>query len=80
MPFIDIAERVALVKGLLEGIEACLRIKFGDEGLELIPELRAIRDHEVLRKVLARIEKAASPNELRRVWTRKRRSKPTEPK
>ncbi len=67
MPFIDIAERDNLGKGLLEGIEACLKIKFGDEGLELMPELREIRDHELLRKVLTRIEKAASPKDLLRV-------------
>jgi hypothetical protein len=75
MPFIDIAERVGIEKGLLRGIEACLRMKFGAKGEELMPELRAIRDHEVLDKVLARIETADSPDTLRRVWTRKRRSK-----
>jgi hypothetical protein len=80
MPFIDGFERRGLEEGLLLGIEAALRIRFGAEGLELKPELRAIHDHEVLRKVLARIEKVASPADLRRVWTRKRRSKPTEPK
>ena len=80
MPFIDIIERRGMEKGLLEGIEACLRVKFGAEGLELMPELRDLHDHEVIRKVLARIENAASPNDLRRVWTRKRRSKTTEPK
>ena len=52
MPFIDIAERVGLGKGLLQGIEACLKMKFGAEGLKLMPELREIRDHELLDKVL----------------------------
>ncbi len=80
MPFIDIAERVGIENALLRGIEACLRMKFGAKGEELMPELRAIQDHEVLDKVLARIETADSPDELRRVWTRKRRSKTTEPK
>jgi hypothetical protein len=80
MPFIDGFERRGLEKGLLIGIEACLKFKFGAEGLERMPELREIHDHEVLRKVLARIEKAASPAHLRQVWTRRRRSKTAEPK
>jgi hypothetical protein len=79
MPFIDIAERMVMVKTLLEGIEVALDVKFGAEGLGLMPELRQIRDHEVLRKVLAKIKAADSPAELRRVWTRKRRPKKEEP-
>ena len=38
-------------------------MKFGAEGLELMPELREIRDHELLGKILARIETAASPDD-----------------
>jgi hypothetical protein len=79
MPFIDIAERMGMEKGLLRGIETCLRMKFGAEGLELMPELRQIQDHEILDKVLSRIETSASPDDLRRVWTRKRRPKTAKP-
>jgi hypothetical protein len=75
MPFITIAERVGIEKGLIEGIEACLKLKFGAEGLELMPEIRELQDHELLRAVLHAIRAAASPDELRRVWTRRRRSK-----
>ncbi|HZW33046.1 MAG TPA: hypothetical protein VFF52_20185 [Isosphaeraceae bacterium] len=75
MPFMTIFERVGLEKGLLKGIEACLKMKFGDEGLKLMPELREIQDHELLGKILDAIEPAASPEELRRAWTRKRRSR-----
>jgi hypothetical protein len=79
MSFIDIIERRGLEKGLLQGIEVSLDVKFGAEGLELMPELRQIRDHVSLGKILARIKTAASPDDLRRVWTRKRRSKKAEP-
>lgn len=74
MPFITIAERIGMEKGLLEGLEVSLKMKFGEEGLNLMPELREIQNHEVLRTVLRAIESAASPDELRRVWTRKLRA------
>jgi hypothetical protein len=78
MPFMDIYERTGLQKGLLEGIEPLLDVKFGVEGLALMPEIREIRDHVLLRKILKRIRTASSPAEVRRVWTRKPRPKPTE--
>jgi hypothetical protein len=73
MPFLNIADRMALVQGLLRGIEMCLKVKFGAVGLELMPELRQIRDPALLEKVLDRIETAANPDDVRRVWTRQRR-------
>ena len=42
-----------------------------------MPELREIQDHVLLGKVLDAIETVASPDDLRRIWTRKRRSKKT---
>ena len=69
MPFITIADRVGHGEGLLQGLEVSLQMKFGDEGLELMPELREIHDHELLGAVLGAIPTAASPDDLRRVWT-----------
>ncbi len=77
MPFIDIVERARMEKGLIEGIEVSLELKFGEEGLKLLPEIRQIQDHEALRKILRAIKTAASPDELRRVWARGRRPKKT---
>jgi hypothetical protein len=79
MPFITITERMALEEGLLQGIEACLKLKFGAEGRELMPELREIQDPILLGKILNAIETVASPEELRRVWKRGRRSKKGRP-
>ena len=79
MPFINTFERYGMRQGLLQGIEVCLELKFGAEGLALMPELREIRDHELLGKILTRIKTADSPADLRRVWTRKRRRKDAEP-
>jgi hypothetical protein len=75
MPFISTPERIGMEKGLLKGIEACLKLKFGTRGLELMPEIRELQDHEVLEAVLDAIETAASPDQVRRVWAPKRRPK-----
>ena len=75
MPFMTFFERVGMEKGLLEGIEVALHLKFGDEGLKLMPELRELQDHVLLEKILWAIEPAASPQDLRRKWMRWRRSK-----
>ena len=42
MPFLTIAGRMAMKEGLLQGIEACLHLKFGDQGLKLTPDLREL--------------------------------------
>lgn len=75
MPFIDMFEHKGLEEGLLAGIEVSLEVKFGAEGLALLPGIQAIQDHEVLRSVLQAIKTAASPDELRRVWVRRRPKK-----
>lgn len=79
MPFINIIERMGMEKGLLRGIEVALDLKFGTKGLELMPEIRQIRDHVMLDKILARIKTADSLDTVRRVWTRKRRPKAAKP-
>src|SRR5262249_46946994 len=66
MPFITITERIGIEKGLLRGLEVSLQLKFGDEGLKLMPELRELQDHGLLDAVLDAIPTAASPDELRR--------------
>jgi hypothetical protein len=75
MPFITIAERVGMEKGLLEGIEVALEVKFGKPGLDLMPEIRRLEDHEVLQAVLRAIPAADRPEDLRRIWAPGRRSK-----
>jgi hypothetical protein len=75
MPFMNTFDRAVLRDGLLRGIEALLEVRFGTAGLELMPEIRQIHDHVVLDKVLTKIKTAASLDDVRRVWTRKRRPK-----
>jgi hypothetical protein len=73
MPYMSTLDRIAMKQGLLRGIEVALDLKFGATGLELMPELRQIQNHVLLDKILARIKTADSPDDLRRVWTRRRR-------
>ncbi len=84
MPFVTIAERVGMEKGIekgkelgkekgllegrLEGIQLGLTMKFGIKGLELMPEIREIQDHELLHIILSAIPTADSPEELSRLW------------
>ncbi len=75
MPFMTIFERIGMEKGLLHGLEVALKLKFGAEGLKLMSELRELHDHELLSRILHAISAAASPDDLRRMWTRKRRSR-----
>jgi len=67
MPYITSIERLATQKGIEQGIEQSLqqmrqilwesielslRLKFGDEGLEILPEVSEIQDVEQLRAIL----------------------------
>jgi hypothetical protein len=69
MPFITSVERDGIRAGLLQGIEVSLDIKFGADGLKLLPEIRKIQDHEKLAAVLHTIRSAATPEEVRRAWS-----------
>jgi hypothetical protein len=68
MPFMTTPERLGRQEGLLKGIEACLEVKFGAEGLKLLPEIRELDDHEVFDAVLQAIRRAVTLDEVRRVW------------
>ena len=81
MPFITTPERIGREEGLAaglakgrtegrtEGIEVALELKFGEAGLRLMPEIRAIADEAKLEAVLRAIRTAAAPEDLRRIWT-----------
>src|SRR5262249_34289230 len=75
MPHLTRFQRLARAEALLEGIEAVLDVRFGGEGLKLLPELREVRDHEVLQAVLQAAKTAARPDELRRLWIGRRPKK-----
>lgn len=68
MPFITTPERYGRAEGLAKGIEAILRVRFRDAGIQLMPEIRLIHDEEQLAKILHVAETVASPAELRKLW------------
>jgi hypothetical protein len=69
MPYVTSIERVARRAGLREGIESLLRVRFGEAGLQLMPEICDIHDEDQLRTVLKALETAAALDEVRRLWS-----------
>lgn len=70
MPYITSVERSGIRQGLLEGISLGLKLKFGDSGNSLKPEISDIRDVEQLRAILKRLETADTLDELRQIIQR----------
>jgi hypothetical protein len=68
MPFITTPERVGLCRGMCRGIESALRIRFGDEGLRLMPEIREISEADKLEAILKALETGAGLDEMRQLW------------
>ncbi|MGH7169408.1 MAG: cytosolic protein, partial [Gemmataceae bacterium] len=69
MPYVTSIERLARGDGLRMGIEALLQVRFGEEGLKLMPEIRAIYEEEKLGAILKALVTAVSPDEVRRLWS-----------
>lgn len=68
MPFVTSIERVGRCEGMREGIEALLHVRFGEEGLKLMPEIHQIHEDEKLRQILNVLKTTDSLDEVRRLW------------
>ena len=55
-------------EGLLEGIELGLELKFGSQGLNLLPEIQAIEDVEQLRAIAFGLKTMNTLSELRQIY------------
>jgi hypothetical protein len=55
-------------RGLLNGVKLGLELKFGAEGLKLLPEVRKIEDVDVLYTIQEAIVSVNSPTDLRRIY------------
>ncbi len=67
MPFITSIERFGLCKGMRRGLEAVLRVRFGGEGLQLMPQIREIYEEDKLEAIFKALETGASLEEVRRL-------------
>jgi len=73
MPYLSSMERLAkeegeavgLRKGLLQGIAAALRCKFGAAGVKLLPRIRALKSTDKLQALTEAIPNATSVEEIR---------------
>ena len=74
MPFLSDFEVEAKAEGrkeeLCEGIERCLKLRFGAEGRKLIPRVRKVRTLEKLRRVQEVALTAEKLSEIRRILPR----------
>ena len=66
MPFVTTPERFGIEKGILLATESLLRVKFGDEGVRLLPAIKDLDDPDKYFAMFQVICKAATLDEVRR--------------
>ena len=70
VPFLSNIEVEAMAKELCDGIERCLKLRFGAEGRKLMPRVRKVRTLEKLRRVHDAVFTAEKLSEVRRLLPR----------
>jgi predicted transposase/invertase (TIGR01784 family) len=55
-------------QGLIDAISLGIRLRFGSDGLWLLPEVRRVEDIEILESIYDSIETVKTPDELRRIY------------
>ncbi len=73
MPYVTSVERLAREQGreqgLLEGIEAVLRTRFGTRAELILAEVRKLSNAEILRQVLHAAQTVERPEDLAMLWS-----------
>lgn len=64
----QLGQQEGVKEGLLAGIELGLELRFGREGLRLLPEIGTIEDLTVLRKIHEALKTADTPEALRGIY------------
>jgi hypothetical protein len=65
MQYVTSFERIARIESLLKGISLGLKLKFGSQGQNLLPEIEQIEDVSLLESILEAIDTANTVDELR---------------
>ncbi len=60
--------QIGEVKGMVEGIALVLELKFGEEGLSLLPEIRQLHDLSLLKKLYDALRTAHTLDDVRQVY------------
>jgi hypothetical protein len=68
MPYVTSVEQIGFQRGQLEAIEIWLGDKFGEAGLALLPEIKALDDAEKYRAIIRAIPGTNRPEDLRKIW------------
>ena len=68
MPYVTTGERIGLQKGLLSGIKVLLEVKFGSDGLTILPAIAQIENVDVLEAILTSLKTVNTIEELRQVY------------
>jgi hypothetical protein len=67
MPFVTYADRYAESRGMVRGIQIALDVKFGSDGLSLMPLIDPIEDLSALNVIANAIKPATSVDDVRKV-------------
>ena len=68
MPFISTPEHVGEERGLRKSIESVLRVRFGPEGLKLMPEINQVFGENTLSAIHEALLTATNLDDVRRIW------------
>ena len=70
MPYVSTFERVETRRGFYKGIEAMLDLRFGEQGLQLMPEIRVMSAISTCSNPFFDASKTAASPDERRLWTK----------